>query len=748
MRMAGNSSKPSFFWQGVLILLPVLLLALGSIASLRWDERSAERDARQKAAENVQSLAELINLSVGYEFERFIDLQNMWTKELFSESRPSFTATTDPRLSADIVKWEQDYPGFKLAESATREAQVLPDGRQIDPPDVPVAPLPPKWFRELSQQQQMLWEAFRQKLDDNKDYSAAQKAFEDSGAPDNALQAAANLEQALKYRNFRYGTPLVPADYSESGISFRGIALARMLQNPQIQLSNSVQQAFWSEVIQTPSFIAPMLLDMAEARTNRADAVTCEKLRRIQQLREIQSKEREWLTRLRDAPELKDKWQPPAFWASWTSGSAGEALALGHPVTFQNIGAYLEGLPFSGKGQGVWFVPRPVLEAIFIRALAKDKHLVPNFAEAVIAVEGKTLIGASQGSPGNERAVLGTATGTFGNYNMPEAAQFELKFLLTSRGEMLSAERHRARLFGLLILASVAAALVGFVSARRAFRTQLQLSDAKSNFVSSVSHELRAPIASVRLMAESLERGKVQESQKQNQYFQFIVQECRRLSSLIENVLDFSRIEQGRKQYEFEPTDLAALIHETVKLMEPYAAEKGVILETHSTPENAQPGSAGVPPASNQENPDARKSYILNRKSLDPQPSPVELELDGRALQQALVNLIDNAIKHAPKGSAVKVGFEWNGECARLWVEDNGPGIPPEEHEKIFERFYRLGSELRRETQGVGIGLSIVKHIVEAHGGHVTVRSNPGHGSRFTIELPTTKPQMNSDERR
>jgi len=346
---------------------------------------------------------------------------------------------------------------------------------------------------------------------------------------------------------------------------------------------------------------------------------------------------------------------------------------------------------------------------------------------------------------------------------MPEAAGFELKFLLTSRSEMLSSERHRARLFGLLILGAVGAALIGFVSARRAFRTQLQLSDAKSNFVSSVSHELRAPIASVRLMAESLERGKVQESQKQNQYFQFIVQECRRLSSLIENVLDFSRIEQGRKQYEFEPTDLAALVHETVKLMEPYAAEKGVVLEARSAPESAHTGSAGVPPASpniqgipntesgDREKPDARKSYIVNRKSLDPRPSTLELELDGRAIQQALVNLIDNAIKHSPKGSLVKVEFEWNEQCVRLWVEDEGPGIPLEEHEKIFERFYRLGSELRRETQGVGIGLSIVKHIVEAHGGRVTVRSNSGHGTRFTIELPaTSKPQSNqktADER-
>src|SRR2546423_44700 len=120
-----------------------------------------------------------------------------------------------------------------------------------------------------------------------------------------------------------------------------------------------------------------------------------------------------------------------------------------------------------------------------------------------------------------------------------------------SRGRFSAAcHRQRTALFGLLIAVSAAAAMVGFVTARRAFYRQQRLVEMKSNFVSSVSHELRAPIASVRLMAEGLERGRIQGPAKQQEYFHFIVQECRRLSSMIENVLDFSRIEQGRKQYE------------------------------------------------------------------------------------------------------------------------------------------------------------------------------------------------------
>jgi signal transduction histidine kinase len=291
---------------------------------------------------------------------------------------------------------------------------------------------------------------------------------------------------------------------------------------------------------------------------------------------------------------------------------------------------------------------------------------------------------------------------------------------LVSPDMLYSRQKTRIASFGLLIVASAVAAVIGFVSARRAFLRQQALSDMKSNFVSSVSHELRAPIASVRLLAESLERGKIAEPSKQNEYFRFIVQECRRLSSLIENVLNFARIEQGRKQYDFEPTDLPALVRQTVKLLEPTAGEKQITLATNLD---------------------------------DFQPSTLHSELicDGPAIQQALVNLIDNAIKHSPPGQTVFIGLESPAATAaagqqstiknqqssiRLFVQDHGPGIPFAEREKIFERFYRSGSELRRETQGVGIGLSIVKHIVEAHGGHVRVESEAGEGSRFTIELP------------
>jgi signal transduction histidine kinase len=405
----------------------------------------------------------------------------------------------------------------------------------------------------------------------------------------------------------------------------------------------------------------------------------------------------------------------------------------------------------------VRFLPKSVAERALVRALENSEVKLPGYLGIAAWLEGEPLTLPERWSPprGTNAAalLLAEVNGELSNpdkprngANGPEVAReglpsrprFVLQLYLADPALLFSSYRRHTLLLAGLVAASAFAALSGVIYSWRAFRRQLRLNELKSNFVSSVSHELRSPIASVRLMAESLERGKVSETPKQQEYFRFIVQECRRLSSLIENVLDFSRIEQGRKQYDFEPTDLLALTQQTVKLMETYAAERGVRLQLQR--DNA-PHPAGD------------------------QPSTIDYQLpaDGKALQQALVNLIDNALKHSPKGETVTVGLERvrgqgsvvsgqesentpahgahitrHASRIHLWVEDHGEGIPAAEQQEIFERFYRRGSELRRQTQGVGIGLSIVKHIVEAHGGRVRVRSAVGQGSRFNIELPTS----------
>lgn len=260
--------------------------------------------------------------------------------------------------------------------------------------------------------------------------------------------------------------------------------------------------------------------------------------------------------------------------------------------------------------------------------------------------------------------------------------------------------RRQQRWIFSMLAASVVTAAVALAVLHRTLRRERQLGEMKDQFVASVSHELRAPVASIRLMADALEAEKVA-PETAKEFHRLIAREGARLSTLVGNVLDHARIEQGRKAWKMEPCDLAALVADTVRVMEPLAGEKNITIK-HEL-------------------------------------SAVEARVDADAIQQALVNLLDNAIKFSPPGTIITTALA-NDEERRTWtltVRDQGPGIPKDEQGRIFERFYRPGDELRRETQGTGIGLSLVKAIAEAHRGRVSVESGPGQGSTFTLTLPT-----------
>ncbi len=462
-----------------------------------------------------------------------------------------------------------------------------------------------------------------------------------------------------------------------------------------------------------PSFLTPALIAAAEGTAT--DARTTEWIRILKDVWLEQERARELFKQL-----LKLPFDPSARLNEiWLEAEVRTFLALRETKVV-------------GHDYSVVLIPGQVLEQAFLRALAETRSQLPSYMDVSVQVGQRRWPVVPNGwtipydSPASN--VLATAdAGMSARPDLepiPEGAKeykllwylappdsLAIKFTINlelGRPELLYA-RYRQRLWLAvgLVLSATAAAGIGLAGAWRAFRRQERLAEMTSNFVSSVSHELRAPLASVRLMAESLDQGRIENVEKQKEYFRLIGQECSRLSSLVENVLDFSRIHQGRKRYEFEPTDLAALIRQTVRLMEPGASARDVNLLLSELPAGCE----------------------------ELQPS-----WDGQAVQQALVNLIDNAIKHSPAGSQVIVACETAGKAEdaviRVSVSDQGQGIPDEERERIFEPFYRSGVELRRETRGIGIGLSIVKHVAEAHGGRITLESSPGQGSRFTMELP------------
>jgi len=261
-----------------------------------------------------------------------------------------------------------------------------------------------------------------------------------------------------------------------------------------------------------------------------------------------------------------------------------------------------------------------------------------------------------------------------------------------------SVVRTNLALIGLFFLFTVAA--VAF--ALRLLVHELELAELKSTLVSNVSHELRTPLALIRLFSETLELGRAPDPEKAKEFLRIIHKESERLTHLIDNVLDLNRIEQGRKTYSMRPTDLAEVVRETLEAYRFQLQQQGFAVQSRIA-DNLPPISA-----------------------------------DPDALTQALLNLIDNAIKYSPEKKSLSVELERRDGEALISVEDHGVGIPEREQDKIFDMFYRVERGLVHSVKGSGLGLSLVKHIVEAHGGRIQVTSRPGEGSRFSIVLPLT----------
>ena len=258
-------------------------------------------------------------------------------------------------------------------------------------------------------------------------------------------------------------------------------------------------------------------------------------------------------------------------------------------------------------------------------------------------------------------------------------------------------DRRRNFYFGMLGVVITLLVFGGYLTVRTV-KTELAMAQSKSEFVSTVSHEFRSPLTGIHQLAEMLKDGRVKDEQRRQRYYEMIVSESRRLRRLVENVLDFSRIEEGRKKYDLEPFEPTPWLREQVEEFQAEVSGTGVTIAA-SIPD-------GLP-------------LVLG---------------DREALSTALHNLLDNAVKYSPDSNTVWIETMTNGHSLSIAVRDRGVGIRDEEKEHIFERFYR-GGELLRQVKGVGLGLILVKSIVTAHEGSVDFDSRPGEGSTFTIHL-------------
>jgi signal transduction histidine kinase len=234
----------------------------------------------------------------------------------------------------------------------------------------------------------------------------------------------------------------------------------------------------------------------------------------------------------------------------------------------------------------------------------------------------------------------------------------------------------------------------------RATDREARLAQAKSNFVSNVSHELKTPLSLLSLFSEILELGRVDSEEKKTEYYRIIRHESLRLNKMIDNILDFSKIEAGRKTYNFADGDMTEVIEQVLSSYRYQILNSGFDVQTN----------------------------------LQPDLPPVLIDRD--AMAQAVSNLLDNAIKYSRDVKQLSITTGRRGSDLSIEIADRGIGIPRAEQAKVFEKFYRVGNGLVHDVKGSGLGLSLVKHIIEAHNGTISVESDVGKGSRFTILLP------------
>jgi signal transduction histidine kinase len=272
-----------------------------------------------------------------------------------------------------------------------------------------------------------------------------------------------------------------------------------------------------------------------------------------------------------------------------------------------------------------------------------------------------------------------------------------------SAGDPQAARSNPLLGIGACLAAGVLLIVGGALALARAARRDLALTQLKTDFVSNVSHELKTPLSLVRMFGEMLELGYAKDEAERKEYARIISKESERLTLLINNILDFARIEKGEKLYRAEPVALGDVVRE--------------VLDTYRKPleEAGFTWSAEIP------------------DDLPPLPG------DRNALAQAFLNLISNAMKYSDQEKRIEVRLGVRGGELELSVRDWGIGIPRTEHAKIFEKFHRVESGLTRTTRGSGLGLTLTKHMVEGHGGRIELESAPGQGSTFRLVFPLAK---------
>jgi signal transduction histidine kinase len=354
---------------------------------------------------------------------------------------------------------------------------------------------------------------------------------------------------------------------------------------------------------------------------------------------------------------------------------------------------------------GAWIPDRDGREAAGMFGVQlNNEYLVKNvlpeaLGRAQLNEGAEVVLADLAGRPLSGKKAASTALPMVTEYFEDNFPPWKIDLFQTPAKGLVSLDLRRNFYFWTILTLIVVLAFGAFLIVRT-IGHEMEVLKIKSDFVSSVSHEFKTPLTSIRALMERLVDGKVRDAGKMDQYFSIIAQDTDRLTRLVNNLLDFSKIEEGKKEYEFSDMDVVRIATEQVQSFKKEQVLGG---------------------------PDIR---------LEIAGEIPKIRGDADALSRALANLLSNAVKFTPAGKSIRVGLSSDGENVILEVEDEGIGIHPDEVGKIFEKFFQGRNALSQSTRGTGLGLTLVKHAVEAHGGRILVESRLGLGSKFSLILP------------
>jgi signal transduction histidine kinase len=330
---------------------------------------------------------------------------------------------------------------------------------------------------------------------------------------------------------------------------------------------------------------------------------------------------------------------------------------------------------------------------------------LPSGQRLAIIVRGESILDSITSSAPYSKTILAnvrltTGAGIDGESLGPSFPGLKLAYATDGEASLLSDWGPQRSFYLIALLLVLCVTLFGAYFLWRDVSRELQMTEMRSQFIASVSHELKTPLTAIRIFAESLRLGRPEDPQTKSEYLDTIVNESHRLTRLLNNVLDFSKIEKGNRTYRKEPACLSEVVNAAAQATQYPLRQQGFHLNVHMEDE--------LP----------------------------EVRLDRDAIEQAIINLLSNAMKYSGESREIDLRVQKKDGQAVIEVTDQGIGIDTAQQKRIFEKFYRVPSEENDRIGGTGLGLALIFHIVKAHDGYVELQSLLGKGSTFSIHLP------------